>query len=616
MKRTIIRTSPLTILSLGLLLGPLGFGRSAQDGPAAVPPASGAPEFGEPLEVNGKEISDLAIQRELVYGPGQAMLNSMRIDVLIDMERDRRVAQGVDPKLLELPDAIFQQVFDAEINDFKERYPSLGVDVEVGRMYRSVDLYRRQLRQTLEFDWIFFPPGPPAEWPDLTKEAVNTGVMVGQQADAQFIDLIADAQQNWDLRKQAAEERGVQFDATAGELALHTQYALELDREDEMFTGLLRDYVIQVLGTLVTTKTASDGLPEDVVMTVQGEGVDVTLATKDLYAIIRPTITQQEIEDAKRFLALAQATEDRLAEEGFLIPQTEFDAQISSMVDEMKDSMFNFDFIALQGYQFPSLETYKRHLRLLMSYEKKIAPTLAPNPDGTPAQALIDHLKVANPVMGLSRVDAEVMLISAYDFPENRWKEGGWEWAEQESARLKVEFDAHIEAIQAHDAKRREAAGAGENVDPSVEAPKPFERYWAEMLDLHSEYWDPPMPSSGKPPSMVGYKLKGRFGAQTRNDLERFVGETPFTAFLYNDQVTDKIFADMQVGSIAGPFRGPHGYYIVYLKNRSAATNPLRLSEPRHLELLQQDYLRRQFTAYAHQCLAGAEISGLSVAGH
>jgi hypothetical protein len=165
----------------------------------------------------------------------------------------------------------------------------------------------------------------------------------------------------------------------------------------------------------------------------------------------------------------------------------------------------------------------------MRSYENMIEPTLASGPDGSVAPVLEEHLKLANAVMGLGRVDAEVMLVSAFDFLRNKWKDDGWNWAETEANRLKADLDAHIEKLAQFDAARRKASDAGENLPESVEAPQPFERYWAEMMDLHSDYWDAPMPAEGKPPPMQGMKLKGRFGSQTRNDLERYVGETAYS---------------------------------------------------------------------------------------
>ena len=67
----------------------------------------------------------------------------------------------------------------------------------------------------------------------------------------------------------------------------------------------------------------------------------------------------------------------------------------------------------------------------------------------------------------------------------------------------------------------------------------------------------------------------------------------------------------MDAGSFDGPFKGAHGYYIVYLKQSLAPTNPIDPFEDRHFNMLTDDYARTSFQAYAHRALEEAEVSGL-----
>ena len=68
---------------------------------------------------------------------------------------------------------------------------------------------------------------------------------------------------------------------------------------------------------------------------------------------------------------------------------------------------------------------------------------------------------------------------------------------------------------------------------------------------------------------------------------------------------------ELEPGMIGGPYLGPKGYYIIYCESRSAPTNPLRMSEERHVQMLQEDYTRKSFQRYAHESLALTEKSGL-----
>jgi hypothetical protein len=119
------------------------------------------------------------------------------------------------------------------------------------------------------------------------------------------------------------------------------------------------------------------------------------------------------------------------------------------------------------------------------------------------------------------------------------------------------------------------------------------------------------MPAEGKSPSMVGLKMKGRFTPKTRNDLEKAIDESGFQQFVYGRSITEKIFYEMKPGEIGGPFEGPYGYYIVYLKSRTGPTRPLQMSNERHVSLLLQSYIRQEFHTYSQEAFAAAEITGL-----
>jgi len=580
------------LLVSGLLPLPL----AAQDdaSPQANQPAAtnGAKsEFGSPLVVNGERIPDAEIKRALVYGPGRALLDVRKIEILMEQELELREAMGEDVSVFALSDEEFQRVYDQEIAEFQERYPMLDLETEIERAYRTREWYVRQLRQTLAFDKLFFP-GEPNSWPEMTKEAIHAGAAYGQEPGVQVVDLVEDAQKAYERRKEFAEENGV-----------------PMQPEDDMFLGLIRDYVIQSLESLVSIQTAADGLPPELAMVVEGGGFRKEVATDEIYAQAKSAFTQRDLADTRLFLALARATADALDKEGVLVSEEEHRAKVAELTADLKYTMFNIDFLALQGHQFPSMEAYKEYLRLLESFRAKMEPQMAPMPDGGLSPVLREHLNIANRVMGLAKADAEIILVSAYDFLNDRWKDRGWEWAEQEAARLKKEIDDHLDELIEYEKLRAEAAKRGENL--SGPEPLAFDRYWGEMLDLHSEFWDPPMPATGRPISHVGMTFKGRFGENTRNDLERAISESPYYQLLTNRSIVDTIFFDMEPGSVAGPFEGPEGYYIVYLRRRSAVTNPLRPSEPKHVELLREDWLRREFITYAHKALEMAEVKGL-----
>jgi hypothetical protein len=97
-----------------------------------------------------------------------------------------------------------------------------------------------------------------------------------------------------------------------------------------------------------------------------------------------------------------------------------------------------------------------------------------------------------------------------------------------------------------------------------------------------------------------------------RNDLQGFVGETPYSHWVTGKSITDYAFFDQAEGTVAGPFKGPLGYYITRVQRRTPPTRPLKLDDPKHVDLLREDYLRVAFIDYAKEAVATAKIEGWS----
>ena len=151
----------------------------------------------------------------------------------------------------------------------------------------------------------------------------------------------------------------------------------------------------------------------------------------------------------------------------------------------------------------------------------------------------------------------------------------------------------------------------GRGYVPAEENALPPGDFWSLMLDDHSDYWDPPPPATGRPGSSVGFKMKGRFGDRYRNDLESMVGESHFHHFLYGRSITDQAFFEQQIGTVAGPFAGPMGYYLTRVMKRTPPTRPLNVQNEKHAELLRDDYIRHALIGYCEEALQQAKITGL-----
>ena len=346
---------------------PIPTSAAVQSGEAA---PAGDSVFGEPLVVNGERISDLAIKQFLCYGKGRNGLESLRLGLLMDQERELRrikakerlleenyggktmeelsdvqageLKRAVDAEMarFELDPVEFEQRLANEKASFQERYPSLDLETEIRRAYQSMDWWEDQIRMTLEFDQLFFP-GHPDGWPQLSLEAIH---QVSPDAD-----LVADYQKWYEMREQefkdsrkAAKEAALAevFDGAAEESLNDEQRArlnkiideeagTHMRREEDMMMMLLRDAVQGILGDLVTIKTASDGIPEHLLMTIEGNGLEASLTTEQVYQDMKSAFDQEDIDEAKRFLALLAAAKDKLAAEGLLKPEGPFREELA-----------------------------------------------------------------------------------------------------------------------------------------------------------------------------------------------------------------------------------------------------------------------------------------------
>ena len=74
-----------------------------------------------------------------------------------------------------------------------------------------------------------------------------------------------------------------------------------------------------------------------------------------------------------------------------------------------------------------------------------------------------------------------------------------------------------------------------------------------------------------------------------------FLGAEPNVVMTGRGEFVDNfllgLFFEQPVGSIEGPFRGPHGYYITRVVRRTPPNRLLDLSEPVHRQLLEQHHL-------------------------
>jgi hypothetical protein len=294
--------------------------------------------------------------------------------------------------------------------------------------------------------------------------------------------------------------------------------------------------------------------------------------------------------------------------EGILLDPAECETVMAEYESGYEELTFSMEAAVEQTNGFPAVEVFKPYYCMLKGYERAHLPELV-GEQGEATDKLKAHLPIARMIYGLGQVDAEVLLVSAFDIGKNQWKEDGWRKAEAKANALMEEIENHRQEYAETKKQEKLAEAMGKPAAPMVSVPD-VSVFWSQLLDDNCDWWDPPPPTKGKQAD-VTYKKCGRFGAKYRNDLMGFMAETPFVDFLHGGLLTDYAFFEQDPGTVAGPFCGPLGYYIIKVVRRTPPSRPLSPNEPRHLERLLEDYFRVAFRDYCHESLRLADVQGL-----
>lgn len=605
---------------LALLACNTAYAQAGDAREASATTAGQASEFGEPLIVNGKRIPDNEIKRFLIYTVGKNLVAYHKLGLIVDDELRQRAwrtavqeaeeAQAGDASMSEerlaevrngvyerrlaelraqyaVSDEAFEEEYHRRVHDFEEKYPILDTDAEIARAFGSKHEFTRQLRQQMQFDAVFLPENP-ADWPDVTVQAFLADPGGGDL-------LLEDAKQSYEMRSQLMVDR-------------------ELDRlppDDDLLLNIHRQIVRDAIYQLVEFRTAAHGLPDDLVLWADATGdgqADLTVTTEQLWEEVEPLVVERDVRDAKRWWALRTAAEDRMEEEGILLDPAECQAVMDEYESSYTELTFSTEMAVVQQNGFPAVEVFRPYHCMLKGYERAHMGELL-DEEGTPTEKLAAHLPIARMIYGLGQVDTEVLLVSAFDIEKNRWKENGWQNAEKKADALLEQIEKHREEYAESKKQEKLSQAMGKPAGPAVTVPDAAV-FWSQLLDDNSDWWDPPPPTKGKQTDLV-YKKAGRFGLKYRNDLMGFMGETPFHDFLWGGLLTDYAFFEQDPGTVAGPFCGPLGYYIIKVVRRVPPSRPLSVSEPKHVERLLEDYFRVAFRDYCQEALRQADVQGL-----
>jgi hypothetical protein len=525
----------------------------------------------EPTATEALTIDPQSLRRELVYQAGRANLEAHKIDIYIEEEiarqsqalRETLASEGAEPPVIEERLAELQAGFSADeqelrksvgetIKQIRDQYPSLPWDAVL--KYNNIEPLHllRMTRQSKRFENVFLPENP-EDWPATTREALKSN-----EQGSMFYDQLVQAYKNRKAQEAAAAQPGPQPAESAPPAAAN--------QGEQMFKMLVRRMITGALEEASDVRTGVDGLAPEVAMQVNGQDI----LTADVFTEIAPTVDAQELEHAQKWLMKVELAAEVMDQMGYWMSDEEF-ATAYAEEDAKYSPPFTLEVIARNFKGFPSMEAYRTYFRLKESYRQMIA-------DEFSDEALTRHVeRRAGPLIGLATVQPEIILISAFDFEKNEWKENGWE-------------DAYRRAAEVN--QRLVDSGGAD---------------WSQLLETYSDFWDPPKPTTPQPNQPQGdRKNKGRFPALNRNRLLQYLDEDDYTLFLDGYSIGDQIFFGLEEGQIDGPYKGRLGYYFARIVRKTPAPSNKSLGDEDFRTMVESDYLSVRLNQFVQQVFEAA----------
>lgn len=508
-----------------------------------------AEEAAQTYQTAAEYISAEELRRTLVYLVGSRDLRSFKLDVEIEAEMERQIAGGRDAADFEIPEDQIRASIDATIKAVEEQYPTLDPEAVLRLNNIHPENMFRLNRQSMLFSKVFLPEDP-NKWPDVTVEALRGG---GQP---QFYDMMRKSFEDLNTRIEAGE-------LTEDEIA-------QAKAGQSTMRQLMSQSVMKALNDSSRAETALDGLPPSVAMRINGREI----LTDDVFGVIANRVSGEDIELARQWILKTRLLERTLASRGYLLSRSEAKEAYTKHMEPMTGTMFPPEFFIVNIKGYPSMHLYEELYRYVASYQNMIA-------DEMTDEALNEHfIARGNDLLNVARVGSEVILLSAFDFENGRWKEDGWADAER----------------RAYEVGQKLIEGGGAN--------------WGELQDEYSDFWDPPAPTTPVANQQAPRrKNKGRFGPMARNELIKELGENEFTIFVDGSSITDEIFFNLPEGQIGGPWRGRYGYYIARITAKTQPRGSRTLADPEMRTMAEEDWLNTRFNAFA-QSLVDAAMSG------
>lgn len=474
-----------------------------------------------PVKVNGVELSPAQTRRQVMFlmQAGANLVKSKIADFFIEEWKQRAIEEGRKEEEFEISEEKIVDELAGQVREFQLKNPG----VEFWEAVRALtgltrEGYMRQRRQTELFNKVFFP-GPAKNWPMITREAIMASASGG------------DGQEFWkNIEKSSVDENGKPRELPA------------------FWMHLCRGWVQKQLEKWSDIRYPSDGLPPDVVLSVNGR----EWHTDEAFKQVREGVFIQDLERAMLEVVIHEALKQELQKAGAYLDDETFRKAFDEYRQEYDSTPFTTEVIAVSFKGYPSLEAFRQRWRLMRSFEDMIQKEI--NDDQLKA-----HAERFARFFSDGQTNVDVIQFMARDVKTGAWLPDGFDRAEKKCI-------AALEQIR-----------SGKSFD--------------EVLDEQGEYY-------------ATDESKGRLGAKSLNQLRQSLRESEFTDLLMGYSLGYYLFYDAEVGKVHGPLRGAEGYFLARVNARTPATGPVDISDERTRELVKQDYVSYRFLLWANEVLS------------
>lgn len=610
------RSAPRLALALLALVGAgsVLFGEPANQDPAAAPQdkATAVPDplAGPDLVVNGETVSKNALRRQIVFSTeGRTLFELQKLQHFVSKEMKRQIAEeGKTAEDFQIDEAEVQAAVKEARDQVAQQYAGQDVTLEDVLPSASSSTWLDNLRLTKLFRRVFLPENP-HDYPPITVAALTSG----ENGDALYKNLL----QQWDATHSAdggaaapasggAQAGGGQKSDDGGSSSSGGQFALgpqagsggaqagsggaqeekpqqkesasvqklpdaaQQEAGQQIMNMILQQSVVRYLTDTADIQLPEDGISDDLLAVIDGEKIPV----EPVWDKIVGTVGPLDVWRAKQWFVNTIVARQALQKAGAWLSKEDTDAIYHEYADQYAHSIFSIEQIATVIKKFPTFGNYMTYYQIQESFKKL-------SKDQMTDESLDEQGKTKTSyIVSQATVDADIILLSAYDFAAKKWKPDGWEQA----------------AARAKEVAQKLKDGAD----------------WNDILDKYSEFYDGPVPTQAMARPQVQLKNKGRFRGVKRNDLMRQLEESDFSMFLTGgSSVTDFVFFDQAVGTIENPIKGPYGWYIPRLLRKTPASQRLSPTDDKQRIYLVQDWVADHLNAYVKDQVAKAQIQGM-----